>query len=202
MPRPVLYDAGLRADLIRHAAAAIADGGVSHLSLRAVATAAGTSTNAVYTLFGGKDGLVEAAVATAAAGFTQAQRAVGVSADPLADLLGLGQAYRSWAVKHPALYAVMFGGRVTIPPLEVPGEDCDEAAEGINPLAAVVLRLIDTGEFGGAAPSQIAETIWASVHGVVSLEIALWCDRDEATRAALYQTQLDAIVRAWSTHTP
>ena len=140
-------------------------------------------------------------MATAADGFTRAQRAVGPSADPLADLLGPGHAYRDWAVAHPELYAVMFGGRVPMHVLENPDEDCGKS-EGISPLVAAVLRLVEAGSFGGAAPSQIAETIWASVHGVVSLEIALWSDRDEVSRAAVYQTQLDAIVRAWSTRTP
>lgn len=200
MPRPQLYDEALRAELIKHAAAAVADGGVHHLSLRAVATAAGTSTNAVYTMFGGKDGLVEAAVAAAADSFTAAQRAVGTSDDPLADLVGLGRAYRIWAIAHPELYAVMFGGRVSLPPLPPLPPPTDPVCaddQAITPLVAAVLRLVDTDRFAGAPADHIVQTIWASVHGLVSLEIAVWRDRSEADRRALYDAQLGAIVRAW-----
>ena len=199
MSRPQIYDNALRADLISHAAAAIADGGVPHLSLRAVAAAAGTSTNAVYTLFGGKEGLVQAAVATAADGFTAAQLAVGTSDDPLADLIGLGRAYRTWAIAHPELYAVMFGGRVSLPPLPPlpPADEPGADDEAITPLVAAVLRLVDTGRFAGAPADHIVQTIWASVHGLVSLETAVWRDRSEADRRDLYEAQLGAIIRAW-----
>lgn len=197
MPRPQLYDDTLRFELIGQAAAAIADGGVQHLSLRAVATAAGTSTNAVYTLFGSKDGLVEAALGTAAQSFTAAQVGVGTSVDPVADLVGLGQAYRTWAVSHPELYAVMFGGRVSLPQMGGPGGDCGPADESISPLVSAVVRLVEDGIFAGAPTEQIVQTIWASVHGLVSLELAAWPDRAAADRQALYDAQLGAIVRAW-----
>lgn len=198
MPRPQLYDDALRADLVHHAATAIAEGGVANLSLRSVAAAAGTSTNAVYTLFGGRPGLVDAALSTAAAGFTAAQRAVPVTDDPVADLLGLGRAYRSWAVAHPELYTVMFGGRVPMPPMEIPPAGA-EADESINPLVQTVLRLVDRGVFSGAPVEHIVQAIWASVHGMVSLEIAVWRDRAESDKQALYLAQLRAIVRGWST---
>lgn len=207
MPRPPLYDEALRAELIRHAAIAIAAGGVPNLSLRAVATAAGTSTNAVYTLFGDKEGLVLAAVQTAAAGFTAAQRAVGITDDPSWDLYGLGQAYRAWAVAHPELYAVILGGRVPMPPPQISSDevavdevdaDDDPATHAIHPLAAAVTRMIDAGLFVGGTPEEVTLSIWASVHGIISLEIAMWPDRSAEEKDAIYRAQLLSIMRAWS----
>lgn len=199
VPRPTLYDDRLRERLITSAAAALATGGPSALSLRTVAEAAGTSTNAVYTLFGGKDGLVQAAVSAASAGFTAAQRAVGRSDDAAADLFALGRAYRGWALSNPELYAVMFGGRISLPPRPDPsaeGAAVPGTSDAIDPLVSTVLRLIDDGTFVGD-PEEIVQTIWASVHGMVTLELALWLDRPRPDRDRGYDAQLHAVQRAW-----
>src|SRR5690625_6894120 len=62
MARPRPHDAALRATLVELASAAVSEGGSQGLSLRRLAAAAGTTTAAVYTLFGGRDGLVRAVV--------------------------------------------------------------------------------------------------------------------------------------------
>lgn len=81
------------------------------VTVRALAAAAETSTGAVYTLFGGKDGLVAEVRGRAVAGLFQDLSTVAVSGDPLADLRALAAAYRGWAVAHRHLYAVLFGER-------------------------------------------------------------------------------------------
>lgn len=64
------------------------------VTVRALAAAAETSTGAVYTLFGGKDGLVAEVRGRAVAGLFQDLSTVAVSGDPLADLRALAAAYR------------------------------------------------------------------------------------------------------------
>ncbi len=193
MPRPTLYDDTLRQDLIAAAADAIAEGGTDALSLRSVAGRVGTSTNAVYTLFGNKDALVAAVVGEAVASFTAAQSAQPPTENPLADLYALGLAYRSWALTNPALYAVMFGGRVRFTEPAAP----DAADPGMAPLLAAITRLLDGRVLGGATAAQIAESIWAMVHGWVSLEISAWSGCPVEANQAGYERHLDAIARAW-----
>ena len=60
MPRPKVHDAALRLRLLECAGTALSTGGLAALSLRTLAAAVGTSTTAVYALFGGKPGLLEA----------------------------------------------------------------------------------------------------------------------------------------------
>ena len=70
MARPRTYDADLRAALVAAAAAQIAAGGPTGLSLRALAAQVGTSTNAIYAMFGGKPELIGAVLEAADESFT------------------------------------------------------------------------------------------------------------------------------------
>ncbi|MBL8932519.1 MAG: WHG domain-containing protein [Kineosporiaceae bacterium] len=202
MARPKVYDENLARQLITRAAAMLAAGGLDALSLRPLATAAGTSTSAVYSMFGDKAGLVAAVVERARAGFLQAQRDSPVTGDPLADLTALGHAYRDWALAHPALYAVMFGGRARSGHREPPpGEPVLATSElmddeTISVLAALVRTLVSGGLLHGDVPT-ITMSIWAGVHGLVSLEIAGgWPVSGPAART-LYEEHLAAIGRGW-----
>ncbi|MFN8192808.1 MAG: TetR/AcrR family transcriptional regulator [Nocardioidaceae bacterium] len=192
MARPKTYDERLRRTLIDTAAELIAAHGAEALALRPLAERAGTSTNAVYSLFGSKAGLVGAVLAEAASSFTAAQRAVEASDDPLADLVGLGRAYHSWALAHPALYAVMFGDRVPVAALadQVVGD------ESMEPLLTTVSRGIAAGRLRPVDPVVAAMSIWAGIHGLVSLEIAgrLACD---PAGDGLLEEHLAAIAAYW-----
>ena len=56
VPRPKVHDAALRARLLECAGATLSTRGLAALSLRTLAADVGTSTTAVYALFGGKPG--------------------------------------------------------------------------------------------------------------------------------------------------
>lgn len=196
MPRPRSHDDALRDRLLDAAAATVSTGGVRALSLRSLATQVGTSTSAVYALFGGRPELIQALYLRAFSGFGDAQRAVLVTDDPPADLLALGRAYREWALAHPHLYAIMFGGALA-------GIDPDEAAIGpsrtaMEPLLAAVRRGLDAGLLGYGTVESIALAVWSSVHGAVSLELTTGLlDLSRAELDAQYEAVLAATVRGW-----
>lgn len=198
MGRPKQYDADLEARLISAAADAVVRDGVEALSLRTVARCAGTSTNAIYTMFGGRDGLVHAVRQAAMTGFAASQfaaleRSRQGGCDPKAHLLDLGRDYRTWAIEHPSLYQVMFGAQAPA------GADVDPRVRSC--LSLVVGHLHESGRLRGV-PELAATSIWASVHGMVSLEILLWRRHDPADIplidfGLLYDEHLAATVRAW-----
>ncbi len=174
MGRPKIYDDSLRRQLIALTAESVADGGPDAVSLRALAKSADTSTTAIYTIFGSKDDLVAAVLDAAAESLTRAQDAVPVTDDPVADFTELGRAYRGWALAHPDLYNVMFGRLGTRE-----RATADQLDLSMRPLLDAVSRCIDAGTLRDVDARQAAISIWAAVHGLVSLEIAGYLDDDQ-----------------------
>ncbi len=169
MPRPKIHDAELRARLLHRAAELISAGGVSALSLRTLAADAGTSTSAIYTLFGGKSGLLDALFVEAFTRFGASQRAVPVTADPLADLTALGIAYRVHALADPQLYGVMFGGALASFEPDVAAQQL--ASTTFEPVLDAASRAVRAGLLRTDDARLVATALWATLHGLVSLEL-------------------------------
>lgn len=133
------------------------------VTLRSVVAGTGVSTMAVYTYFGGMDGLWRA---VRQEGFTRlAARLddVPLSADPVRDLAALGAAYVSNALAGPDLYRVMFDAGFEL-------EDPAAADETLHCLVRAVERAKDAGRFRpDVDPLALATQSWAVGHGLVSL---------------------------------
>lgn len=87
----------------------MAEGGPDALSVRAVAAEAGTTTRAVYSLFGSKDGLVAALAQVAFELLYDGIDQLPETDDPAADLIAIGtEVFRGLAREHPALYRIAF----------------------------------------------------------------------------------------------
>lgn len=108
MPRPRRYDAAVRERLLQDAALISATEGPSALSARRLATQSGTTTAAIYTLFGGMNSLRAALTAQSLADLKDALVQVPESEDSVQQLFNLASAYRDWAVAHPNEYRAMF----------------------------------------------------------------------------------------------
>lgn len=188
--RPVVHTDSLRQDLLAVTADLVDREGPARVTLRDVAAAAGTSTTAVYSLFGGKSQLLTAVVDEGFRSFgnSQAQAASG-------GLQGLGFAYRQWALAHPALYRLMFGGALAA------YVDCspspEVAAGAMDPLIAAVAAAQTAGGVRPAPPEAVAVAIWGQVHGLVSLELAEVGPPD-ADWESVYGLALEAIARGWA----
>ncbi len=195
--RPRTYDADLRAALVAAAAAQIAAGGPTGLSLRALAAQVGTSTNAIYAMFGGKPELIGAVLEAADESFTRAQRQALGAGTTLADLRRLGHDYRDWALAHPTLFSAMFGDQQLLGaavPLE---RDIAEPRASIQPLLEVIGALIATGVFRDEDPMVVALSTWAGTHGGVALEMAFWPGAPFARD--LFAAHIAASERGWLT---
>ncbi|GGY86234.1 TetR family transcriptional regulator [Streptomyces avidinii] len=161
------------------------------VTVRAVAAAAEASTTAVYSLFGGKDGLIGAVRDRAVAGLFQDLSTAQTSADPLADLYALAVAYRRWGCGHSHLYTVLFGGVQSFDPSGEVG-----ASDPIRPLLAAIDRALTASALAGDA-TAIALSIWATLHGLVTLELAGVLD--DTTAEAAFRSSIHATLRGWTT---
>lgn len=192
MGRPKIHDDALRDRLIDRAAALVFDDGVGALSLRRLAAGAGTSTTAVYSLFGNKAGLLESLYLEAARRFALRLAEVDPTGDTVDDIVRLGVAYRDYALREPHLYAIMFDRSAA----EFDDDARLEAAATIEPLVDAVRRGQESGALRKVAPELVALSCWGVAHGLVSLELAgsLPPGLDVA---AGYEDALRAMVDGW-----
>jgi AcrR family transcriptional regulator len=161
MARPKVHDAALRARLLARARELLSTDGTDGVSLRVLARDCGTSTTAVYSLFGGKSELVGALLDEALRGFTGHLNAMRVDDDPIAALVRLAAAYRRAAFAAPQLFDAMFGG--ALPPAT--------AHAALGQLRELVQHGVDRGPLRpDLDPTTATHTLWATVHGWVSLQ--------------------------------
>src|SRR5919204_6188909 len=106
MGRPREHDEATRERLLEAAERLSGAKGFEAVTVRAVAEAAGTSTRAVYALFGSKEGLEQALHQAMFTRLRDLERARRRRDDPRADLVELAMAYRRWAVERPDRYVV------------------------------------------------------------------------------------------------
>ena len=87
----------------------MAESGIGAFSVRAVAREVGTTTRAVYSLFGSKEGLLVDALAQSAFEFlTDGIAELPETEDVVADLVAVVPVFRSLVLEHPALYRIAF----------------------------------------------------------------------------------------------
>src|SRR5215510_5843205 len=108
MGRPRIHDEQTREALLSAAEQLLVRGGLDAVSTRAVADKAGTTTRAVYSLFGSKPELLRQLAARAFGLLSELIESVPQTADPAADLISCGMAFRDWALAHPTLFRLVF----------------------------------------------------------------------------------------------
>ncbi len=135
------------------------------ITLRSLVAETGVSTMAIYTHFGGMDGMWRA---LRQEGFTRLEArfaALAPSEDPVRDLGALMAAYLANAVDHPDLYRVMFDPSVDL-------EDLEAADATLDHLVRAVRRAQEVGRFrADLPPLDLAVQCWVIGHGLVSLVV-------------------------------
>jgi AcrR family transcriptional regulator len=155
--------------LLKAASDVLAAEGAAALTVRRIATVAGVSTMNVYSRFGGKDGIIEHLYIEGFSRLRDAIRALPETADTMADLSACGAAYRRFALENPTYYSVMFDRVI---PNFAPSPVAQEHASATLQLVADGLqRAMDAGALPQADPMHTAAAVWATCHGVVSLEL-------------------------------
>jgi AcrR family transcriptional regulator len=168
--RPREHDEETRAALRAVAERLVAEGGPAAFSVRAVADEAGTTTRAVYSLFGSKEGLLVDALAQGAFEFLfeEIDKLVETD-DPVADLIAVGEVFRRLVLEHPARYRIAF--QRVVPGLR-PGPELAAARERAwSQLQAKVSRLDDEGLLGGKSVREGAVEFDAMLEGLANAEL-------------------------------
>ncbi|TIW59717.1 MAG: TetR/AcrR family transcriptional regulator [Mesorhizobium sp.] len=107
MGRPKEHDIGTGEALLDAAEQIVENDGMTGLSVRRVADLAGTTTRAVYAVFGSKEGLIVALGRRTFNLLAHAMDELPTSNDPASDLVEAGvRVFRTLVVNHPALFKI------------------------------------------------------------------------------------------------
>ena len=194
MGRPREHDERTAAALLAAAERAVEKGGAEELSVRGVADAIGTTTRAVYSLFGSKDGLIAALGAEAFEFLRAGLEALPLTDDPAADLVETGLVFRRLAIERPALYSIGIQRDLPAPP---PWQAvCDAADAAFAVLLERIARLEPAGLLGDRTVIEATLQFHALCEGLAAVESRRMFSEDEAER--LWRGALGALVRGFA----
>ena len=204
MGRPREHDQRTRAALLEAAERLVAEGGPAAVSVRAVADAAGTSTRAVYSLFGSKEGLVVDALARDAFAVLYREIDTLVETDDAAgDLVDVGVvAFRRLVVEHPALYRIAF--QRVVPGLDGGPELVAARQRTWEQLLAKVERLEAAGLLGDKPVPEAAVEFIAMLEGLANAELrgAVLRLLPEGDEERAWRNALTTLVRGFAASSP
>lgn len=184
---------GLRHRILEAARHLLVQEGYQGLSMRRIGKMGGFSATTIYLYFENKDALFHALIDE---GFGYLQERLEEATEPLDDdpvgqLKAICRSFVDFGLEHPEYYEIMF----MLHPEHVeryPPEKYRRAHSNIHYMIEALEGGKEAGDLVVEDPRVTASTIWASLHGIVSLLIAhrvdADIDRDVFIDTALRQT--------------
>jgi AcrR family transcriptional regulator len=189
-------------DLILDAARELfAERGYDAVTMRGIAERIEYSPTAIYLHFQDKESLFRAICDADFGALAGRFQTIGRIEDPIERIRAIGRAYAGFAQSHPNHYRLMF---MTPSPADMCPDESTLQRQG-NPeedayafLKLAVEEAIREGRLRDhlVDPDLVSQVLWAGIHGVVSLRIAMHADtwvhwRDEKKTV---ETMIDALM--------
>ena len=170
--------------------------GYDAVTMRRIAEKIEYSPTAIYLHFADKDSLIHELCVADFLALAVAFQPIALVRDPIERIKQIGRAYVEFALQHPDHYRLMF--MTPARPMDeaklAEGRKGDPAQDAYAFLRMAVDEGLTQGRFraGLDDPDLICQTLWAGVHGVAALHIALctdtwvdWRSSDDRTTAML-----------------
>lgn len=166
----------LRTLIIDAARELFVEKGVEAVTMREIAKRIAYSPTAIYLHFKDKEALIRAICDTDFLALASGLSQILQIEDPVERMMALGHGYAMFALSHPNHYRMMFmtARPPCLPELSQVQQNNSEQ-DAYAQLKLVVQEVFDRQLFRADLqdPELIAQTIWAGIHGVCSLEITL-----------------------------
>jgi AcrR family transcriptional regulator len=178
--RPREHGEATRKTLLEAAERLLAAGGIGAVTVRSVALRAGTTTRAVYALFGSKEGLVQALAARGFQLVSERVDSLPESADPVEDLVASGVlGFRAFAIDHPDLFRLVFVAGLGVP---FGAETAAAQSTSFGRLIQRVERLQAAGLLGDHRVEDVVLMCDAMCTGLANREICGQVDPSQGER--------------------
>jgi len=172
--------------------------GVESVTMREIAKRIDYSPTSIYLHFKDKEALIRAICDTDFLALASGLKLIMQIEDPVQRMQALGAGYARFALSHPNHYRMMFmTPRPSCDPDNSEVQKDNPEQDAYAQLKEVVQVVFDRGLFRDELKDAelIAQTIWAGIHGVCSLQITLandiWVNwRDISDRLSMMQTVL------------
>lgn len=171
----------LRVDLVETAGELLRGQGVGAFSTTKVAEACDTSTQMIYTLFGGKSGLLKSVYETKARELQEEFEKIDED-DPVDYFYELGNTYRQFLLNHAAMYDSVFSLEA-LDNYERP-DKLLERVETFDWFEEALEQLIDEGLLPEDTDVEaLTDVLWGAVNGHVQLTMLDFFPDEETARA-------------------
>jgi AcrR family transcriptional regulator len=168
--RPREHGPAIREALLDAAERLLAEGGPDGLSVRAAADAAGTTTRAVYSVFGSKEGLLAGLAQRAFELLGASIALLPVSDDPAQDLVEAAvKVFRAMAIDNPAAYRITF--LRVVPDLDLGPGTVDASQHALRLLMERFERLASAGGLVGRTVTEATVEFNALCEGLATVEL-------------------------------
>lgn len=158
MGRPRRHNDATRVALLQAAERLAAEGGLEAVGVRPAAAAAGTTTRAVYSVFGSKEDLVQGLAGRAYELLMEQLAQIPRSHDPIVNLVEAAvRGFRQFAIEHPQLFRLFFLGNAQVWPLSDSAEATRQETYG--QLLALIAAAQKAGWGQGYSTDELA-VIW------------------------------------------
>lgn len=184
----------MRQAILNAACDIAAESGWRQVTVRKVAEKVEYSPAALYEYFAGKEAILLALMREGFRLLAQEMRAVPEGGDAAERLVAVAQRYWDFAFRHPELYQVMHGldgvsfGTADTPP---------EALDCFVALQDAVRAVFPGDSASGRDLFDEVDTLWATLHGLVSLTMAHRIKDGRERAAALVEPAVRVSVAAW-----
>jgi AcrR family transcriptional regulator len=198
MGRPREHDQLTAAALLAAGERAVHEGGLDALSVRGVAAEAATTTRAVYSLFGSRDGLIAALGAHTYELLQTALERLPQTADPQADMVAAGLMFRRFALEHPALFSI--GIQRTHTSSKLWPQFRAAANDSLAVLSRRLARLHDKNLLDGRTVRDATIQFHALCEGLAALELREALPAKDAER--VWHDALTALIAGFTSTPP
>jgi AcrR family transcriptional regulator len=195
MGRPKLHGEETRGTLLRVAEELTAKEGIGAVTVRRVAEASGTTTRAVYTVFGSRDALISALYEKSFRMLSLAVDSVPLTNKPILDVVHAGvDGFRKYALAHPNLYRLVFEHVIDMRRIEPAA--LAVGLEALHRLKSRVQRCANAGLISKSAVLTLTIAFDAVCRGLATMELNcfLQIPGETVDPRKLWQQSLQALV--------